>query len=194
MTNLGWSEDKAKQIEAAYHELYKVSDQYVQSQLEQASKDGYVTVAFGLRVRTPLLKQVVWGSRIPYEAAAEGRTAGNALGQSYGLLNNRAAIAFMREVWASPYRLDIKPVVLIHDAIYILVRDDVHVMAWANRELIKAMQWQELPELQHPTVKLGAALDIFWPDWAHPTTIPNGVDEATLQQICHDAKKELLAA
>lgn len=56
-------------------------------------------VAFGLRVRTPLLKQVVFGARgMPYEAAAEGRTAGNALGQSYGLLNNRAAVAFMKRV------------------------------------------------------------------------------------------------
>jgi hypothetical protein len=58
-----------------------VSDQYVADRLLQASKDGYVEVAFGLRVRTPLLSQVVWGSsRVPFEAQAEGRTAGNAMG------------------------------------------------------------------------------------------------------------------
>ena len=37
----------AKEIEKGYHELYKVSDQYVQDRLKQASKDGYVEVAFG---------------------------------------------------------------------------------------------------------------------------------------------------
>jgi len=191
MANLGWPEEKAKAIEANYHELYKVSDEYVQKRLEQASKDGYVEVAFGLRVRTPLLKQVVFGgSKMPYEAAAEGRTAGNAMGQSYGLLNNRAAVEFMQKVWASPYCYDIKPVALIHDAIYIVVKDDLETIAWANRELVKSMQWQELPEIQHPTVKLGANLDIYWPDWAHPITLPNNADEETILKLCKEAKEK----
>lgn len=185
MNNLGFPEDKAKAIEKGYHELYKVSDEYIQTRLKQASKDGYVEVAFGLRVRTPLLKQVMYGSsKMPYEAAAEGRTAGNAMGQSYGLLNNRAAAEFMKKVWASKYRLDIKPVALIHDAIYIVMRNDIEVVEWANRELIKSMQWQELPEIQHPTVKLGAALDIFWPDWAHPITLPNNASQQEIVDIC----------
>lgn len=192
MTNLGWSEDKARSVEENYHKLYQVSDQYVQSRLAQASQDGYVDVAFGLRIRTPLLKQVIWGSsKIPYEAAAEGRTAGNALGQSYGLLNNRAAVEFMKKVWASPYRLDIKPVALIHDAIYLMIRDDLEVVAWVNKELIASMRWQELPEIQHDTVKLGAALDLFWPDWAHPITLPNDADAETIREICLKAKAEL---
>jgi DNA polymerase I len=193
MSNLGWDEEKAKAIEKGYHDLYKVSDEYVQTRLQQASKDGYVEVAFGLRVRTPLLKQVIFnGSKTPYEAAAEGRTAGNALGQSYGLLNNRAANEFMAKVWASKHCLDIKPVAQIHDAQYYLIRDDVEVVEWANRELIKSMQWQELPEIQHPTVKLGAALDIFWPDWAHPITLPNDADQNTIKKICQEAKAEIL--
>jgi DNA polymerase-1 len=185
MSNLGWTEEKSKAIEKGYHDLYQVSDAYVQERLKQASIDGYVEVAFGLRVRTPLLKQVIYGTRgMPYEASAEGRTAGNALGQSYGLLNNRAAVDFMRKVWASKYRYDIKPVALIHDAIYILIRNDVEVVEFANRELIKSMQWQELPEIQHPTVKLGAALDIFYPDWAHAITLPNKADQKTIMELC----------
>jgi len=149
-------------------------------------------VAFGLRVRTPLLKQVVWNSKgMPFEAAAEGRTAGNALGQSYGLLNNRAAVAFMQKVWQSKYRYDIKPVALIHDAIYVLIKDDVEIVEWANRELINSMRWQELPEIQHPTVKLGAALDIFWPDWAHPTTLPNEASQEKILEVCREAKKAM---
>jgi len=133
---------------------------------------------------------VVYGTRgMPYEAAAEGRTAGNALGQSYGLLNNRAAVEFMQKVWASKYRLDIVPVALIHDAIYIVIRNDVEVVEFANRELIASMRWQELPEIQHPTVKLGAALDIFYPDWAHATTLPNDADQATILQTCSPQKE-----
>ena len=177
MSNLGWSEAMAKRVEANYHELYKASDDYVADRLRQATKDGFVAVAFGLRLRTPLLSQVMWhSSGIPYEAKAEGRTAGNALGQSYGLLNNRAAVAFMEAVWDSPFRYDILPCGLIHDAIYILVKRKLNVIEFANRELIKAMRWQELPEIQHDTVKLGAALDIFYPTWADPITLPNEAD------------------
>ena len=190
VSNLGWPKEKAQAMERAYHVLYKESDAYVQARLKQASQDGYVDVAFGLRVRTPLLKQVVFGSSgVPYEAAAEGRTAGNALGQSYCLLNNRAANAFMDKVWASKYRLDVKPIAQIHDAQYYLIRDDIEVVEWVNTELIKAMQWQELPEIEHPTVKLGAALDIFWPDWSHATTLPNNADKATIFKTCQDTKK-----
>lgn len=184
MKNLGWSKEKSQAIEENYHKLYVVSDQYIQTRLEQAAKDGFVEVAFGLRVRTPLLAQVIYGSQsVPYEAQAEGRTAGNAMGQSYGLLNNRAAAEFMKRVWKSKYRLDIKPVALIHDAIYILIRDDIEVVEWANRELIDCMRWQELPEIQHPTVKLGAALDIFWPTWANATTIPNDASQEEILKI-----------
>lgn len=193
VNNLGFDPEKAKAIEKGYHELYKVSDEYVQNRLKQASEDGYVTVAFGLRVRTPLLRQVVWGgAKVPYEAAAEGRTAGNALGQSYGLLNNRAAVEFMEKVWTSKYRLDVKPVALIHDAIYLVVRDNAEVVEWVNRELIQSMQWQELPELQHDTVKLGAALDIYWPSWANPITLPNDADRETIFAVCNKAKADLL--
>lgn len=192
MVNEGWSEEKARRIEGAYHELYKASDDYIQNRLKQATKDGFVTVAFGLRLRTPLLGQVVWGARMPYEASAEGRTAGNAMGQSYGLLNNRAAVDFWKKVWASKYRYDILPCALIHDAIYALIRDNLEVVEWANRELIKSMQWQELPEIQHPTVKLGAALDIFWPSWAKATTLPNDATKETIAEMCQATRRKVL--
>ncbi len=193
VSNLGWDEKKSKAIEANYHMLYAVSDEYIRVRLEQASKDGYAAVAFGLRVRCPLLAQVVFGAdRMPSEAAAEGRTLGNAMGQSYGLLNNRAAVDFWQKVWASPYRYDILPVALIHDAIYMVIKAEPAVVEFANRELIASMRWQELPEIQHPTVKLGAALDLFWPDWAHPITLPNDADQSTIIQMCSDARTEYL--
>lgn len=189
INNCGFLQAQAQAIEAGYHTLYAVSDSWKEKRLQQASQDGYVTVAFGLRVRTPLLAQVVFNSpKMPYKAAAEGRTAGNAMGQSYGLLNNRAAVDFMKKVWASPYCLDIKPISLIHDSIYLLVKDDIDVVEWVNRELILSMQWQELPELQHDIVKLGANLDIYWPSWANPITLPNNATQKEIITICKEHK------
>lgn len=193
MTNLGWTEEKAKMIEASYHAMYVVSDQYVQDKLRIASSVGYVTVAFGLRVRTPMLSQIIFGSsRMPKEAAAEGRTAGNALGQSYCMLTSRSMVYFMQKVWKSKYRLDIKPSAMIHDANYILFREDPEVAEWVNRELIESMKWQQLPEIQHPTVKLGASLEIFWPNWGNPITLPNGATADEIVKICTEAKQEYL--
>lgn len=192
VNNLGWEAARAKAVEKGYHDLYVVSDQYIQDRLKQATQDGYVTVAFGLRVRTPLLSQVVWGAgAMPHEASAEGRTAGNAMGQSYGLLNNRAAVDFMKKVWKSKYRLFIKPVALIHDAIYLIIKDDPEVVEWVNRELIASMRWQELPEIQHDVVKLGAALDLFCPHWGNPITLPNDCDQETIIKMCQEAAMEI---
>lgn len=191
MRNCGLGELEAKKIEANYHELYKVSDKWVEDKIDQATQDGYVTVAFGLRVRTPLLsKSVLGNSRTLHQAEAEGRTAANALGQSYGLLNNRAAIDFMGRVWASPYRLSIFPVSLIHDSIYLLIKDDIKVVTWVNENLIDAMKWQELPELYHPTVKLGANLDIFYPTWANAITLPNHANKEDILRICKEGVDE----
>ena len=191
--NGGFSLEEATQIFTNYHTAYSESKEYADKRKTQAAKDGYAIVAFGLRVRTPLLKQVVFGgSNMPREAESEARTVGNAFSQSYGLLNNRAAVEFMQKVWESKYRLDIKPVALIHDAIYVLIKDDVEVVEFANRELIKSMQWQELPEIQHPTVKLGAALDVFYNGWHQPITLPNGADQETILKVCREAKEELL--
>lgn len=171
----GFSEEKSRQIEDRYHELYVVSDQWVADKLKQASIDGYVTVAFGLRLRTPMLSQTISGTRAtPYEAIAEGRTAGNALGQSWGLLNTRAATEFMQRVRGSNYKLEIKPCAQIHDAQYYLVRDDVELLAWVNKHLVKAVQWQEHPDIQHDQVKLGGTLSVFYPSWKEGLTIPNG--------------------
>ena len=185
MNNCGFSEQMARSIETNYHKLYKESDEYVAQRINQACKDGYVEVAFGLRIRTPLLAQSILGSkRTMHEAEAEGRTVGNALGQSYGLLNNRAAVAFMKLVWASKYRYDIKPIALIHDAIYLLIRDSVEVVKWVNDNLIECMKWNELPEIQHETVKLGAELDIFYSGWHQKVTIPNNATEAEIIAAC----------
>lgn len=181
MAKCGFSEEEARSIEARYHELYRVSDEWVDEQLEEASHTGYITAAFGLRVRTPLLHQVIRGtSKTPYEAAAEGRTAGNALGQSWCLLNSRASTEFMGKVRRSPYRLLIRPIAHIHDAQYFLIPDDIDVVQYVNEHLVKAVQWQEHPAIAHDQVKLGGELSIFWPSWAYEKEIPNHASNDTI--------------
>ena len=188
----GFTEEQAKEVEAKYHELYKVSDNWVNSQLDRAMTDGYITGAFGLRLRTPLLKQVIRGtSRTPYEAEAEGRTAGNALGQSWCLLNSRAASEFMGKVRSSEYRLDIRPCAQIHDAQYYLIRDDIKVVKYTNDHLPVAMAWQDHPDIWHDEVKLaGAEVEIFYPDWNSPITISNGATEDQIFAAIDEAMKE----
>ena len=185
VNNLGWSEQKAKMVEARYHELYHISDEWVQAKLHEASQVGYVTCAFGLKVRTPLLHQVILNKgNTPYEAAAEGRTAGNALGQSWGLLNNRAGIELQERTFISPYRYDIRPVAQIHDACYYLVKDDVNVVHWLNENIVECMEWQDDPEIYHPEVGLGGELDIFYPSWANKYTLPNHSTKEEILTIC----------
>lgn len=173
MKNCGFSEEVAKQIEELYHKLYAHSDVVIAARIqEEAVEKGYVTLAFGLKLRTPLLKKTVLGNKYTtYEAQAEARTAGNAMGQSYGLLNSRAANEFMRIVWKSKHRLKIMPVALIHDAIYLIIDDDLETIEFANKHLTKCMEWQDLPEIWHDEVKLGGDLDLFYPNWSHGITL-----------------------
>lgn len=180
--NCGFSEEVAKQIEALYHELYIHSDNVIADRIQkEAVEQGYVTLAFGLKLRTPLLKKTILGNRYTtYEAQQEARTAGNAMGQSYGLLNNRAAVAFMKIVWKSKHRLKIMPVALIHDAIYLIIDDDLETIEFANKHLTKEMEWQGLPEIWHDEVKLGGDLDIFYPNWSHGITLKR---DATCSEI-----------
>ena len=184
MANCGFSKDLAQTVEARYHDLYVVSDQWVQDRLDQACKDGYVTLAFGLRLRTPLLKQVVLGtSQTPYEAAAEGRTAGNALGQSWCMLNSRAVSGFMKKVRKSKYRLDIKPCSQIHDASYYLIRDDMETLLYTNTNLFQEVSWQEDPLIQNEHIKMSGSLAIFYPNWSKSFDIPNNADEPKVKSL-----------
>jgi DNA polymerase I len=182
--NCGFTDTMAKQVEARYQELYVVSTQWVQDKLNQAAKVGYVTGAFGLRVRTPLLHQVIRGNRrTPYEAEAEGRTAGNALGQSWCLLNSRACSEFMAKVRASQHRLTIRPCAQIHDAQYYLIQDDLAPLLFTNEHLVKAVNWNDHPDIYHAEVGLGGELSIFYPDWSNEIVVPNNITEQGLIEL-----------
>jgi len=194
MTNCGFSQAMAMMIEERYHELYVVSDQWVAAKLDQAMIDGYITGAFGLRLRTPLLKQVIRGNRkTPHEAEAEGRTAGNALGQSWCLLNSRAGSEFMGKVRQSKYRLTIRPCAQIHDAQYFLIKDDIETIMYANKHVVKACEWQNHPDIAHPDVKLGGEFSIFYPTWDKEMGIPNNASADQIYQAVQTHMDKLAA-
>lgn len=184
VNNLGFDKETAQQIEDNYHQLYAASDLWVQKKLLEASQKGYIEVAFGLRIRTPILAKTILNKRnTPFEAQAEGRTAGNALGQSYGLLNNRAAVEFMDRVHKSKYRTDVLPVAQIHDSQYYIIKNDVNLLHWVNNNLIECMNWQELDDIKHDKVKLDAELELFYPDMSNGTNLPNRASVDELKQI-----------
>lgn len=191
MNNCGFSESEAKQIEHNFHEAYKVSKQWIETKINEILTTGYATGAFGLRVRCPVLAYSLLNSKkTPYKALAEARTAGNMLsGQSYCMLNNRAVNEFMDRVYKSEYRNDIKPVCLIHDASYYLVRNNVNVIKWVNDNLIDCMAWQELDEIKHDKVKMEAELDIYYPTWADAITLPNNISKEQIKQIAKNHHK-----
>ena len=188
MNNCGFTEEEAKQVEKNYHVMYAASDAWLEAKLLEASKLGYAKLAFGLRLRTPLLARTVMGSSMKANiSSAEARTAGNALsGQSYGLLNCKAANDFMERVYASPYKYDIMPVMQIHDAQYYIFPDDVDIVKWVNDNLTECMSWQDLPELQHDIVKLGSNLDLFYPHWGNAITLENN---ASIEEIYDTVSK-----
>jgi DNA polymerase I len=186
VNNCGFSSDEAKMIEARYKDLYKVSFDWVDTRIEEASLRGYATGAFGLRIRAPLLNQVILGNtRTPTEAAAESRTLGNAIsGQSYCLLNGRASAEFMQRVRASEFKHDIWLCAHIHDAIYLYIKDSFEVIKWVNDNLIDCMKWQELPELHHDKIKLSSQLDIGYPNWSKCFTLDNHLTEEEIKAKC----------
>ncbi len=92
--------------------------------MDKATYTGYVLGAFGLKIRTPILHQTLFDKRVtPREAAAEGRTAGNALGQSYCMLTSRAGIEFNKKVRDEGLQESIIPIGQIHDAQYFLIKN-----------------------------------------------------------------------
>jgi DNA polymerase I len=186
MTNCGFTEEKARYIEKQYHDLYKVADQWLADTLKKAETTGYVPLAFGGRIRTPLLAQTMGNFKRPYAAEKEARSAGNAATQSYCFLTIRAFNEFMRRVWNSPYKYDVFPALTIHDAIYLVVRNDINIVKWVNDNLIGCMVWQELDEIKHDKIKITSSLEIYYPSWANKIKIPNKASEDEIENICKE--------
>ena len=103
------------------------------------------------------------------------------------MLNTRAGSDFMSQVRKSKHRLDIRPCLQIHDAQYFLIRDDIDAVHYTNQKLVKAVQWQDHPDIAHPDVKLGGRLGIFYPTWEKEIEIPNEATPETILKIVEEA-------
>lgn len=176
------SMEDAETIYENYVTNYKVSIAWTDKHLNAARNSGFVTGCFGLRLRTPLLaKSLELGNSVNTRmCAAEERSAGNMLGQSYCMLTMRAFNEFLERVHKSKYRYTIKTSCTIYDAIYLYVPRNPEALAWVNKHLIECMEWQELEELKHDTVKLQAELEVFYPDWSTPKAVANNITEEEL--------------
>ncbi len=178
--NIGIPKDQAEEIEREYKALYAGIELFAKQNIEFAAANGYVECAFGLRLRTPVLKATAdRGGHRAYDAKSEGRSANNAVTQSWGMLINRAIIATEKQIRQSDFVYDILLSNTIHDAAYFLVRKTPEAVKFLNDVLIKEMEWNDDPKIKSKDVKIGAELDIGL-SWDKQHTIPNG---ATLKQI-----------
>lgn len=176
----GFSVEQAKHIEAAYHELYKVSGEFTETNKQFMIEHGYVECAFGLKLRTPIISQCILGiSNTPYEAEAEVRSANNAITQSWGMLLNRAMIATNHKIEEAGYGTDILPCNMIHDAGYFLVRDTPEHIKFLNDTLISEMQWNNDDLIRSTDVPMAASLELGR-SWDKLTTLKNN---ATIGEI-----------
>lgn len=190
--NTGTPIEDATRIYNNYHNAYKVSLQWKKDKLKQASIDGYVITGLGLKVRTPLLKQYGYDAiNTNHMVAAEARTAGNALGQGWGVLNDRARTAVMEQVDELGLSLYILPIAAIHDANYFLVKNDIDILLTLNRLVVKEAKWNNHPDIYHEDVGLEGQLDVFYPDWASPLTLPEDCSEEQLLTLVQQHKEKL---
>lgn len=170
------SQQRSVEISNAYDELYAGQIAFQEKNKLFALKNGYIELAFGLQLKTPKINSKDSGIQ-----SSEVRSSSNAATQSYGMLMNRAFIEFLGRVKASKYKHDIKLINTIHDAVYLLIRDDAEVIHWVNENLVECMLWQEDPVLVSE-IKMGAELDVGR-DWAYCYTLPNGVSRESIQEF-----------
>ena len=176
----GFPIDQARQIEEAYHDLYKVTAEFAEKNKQFMEKNGYVECAFGLKLRTPIISKTILGtSKTPYEAEAEVRSANNAVTQSWGMLLNRAMIATDRRIEAAGYGTIILPINMIHDAGYFLVKDDPETVKFLNDTLIPEMEWNDDDQIRSTDVPMTATLEIG-KSWDQMKKVPNN---ATIEEV-----------
>ena len=183
MNNQGYSEEKSKRLEESFHRLYQVYFGKLKEITDRAAIDGFVTVAYGLRIDAPAISKSVLGTKVtPATVDAEVRSLSNAICQSYGQMNTFAADDFMRRVWDSKWKYDIQIQALIHDAIYLFVPQNLECIEWVNENLIECMTIQMEPNIAGSDVTLEANLDVHYPTWAQALELPNNADQEVIKK------------
>lgn len=160
------SKAEAEEVFARYHQLYRDTAIYAERNIERAKAQGYITGAFGLKLRTPGIR-----SRDRVKVSSEGRSLNNMTIQSYGLLMNRAGIEFQRRIENNGMVEEVLLFNQIHDALYGIVRNTPENVKWLNDNLIESMIKDYVPNQE---IKLEAELDIG-PSWDVQHTMKNGL-------------------
>ena len=198
MSEYGFSEKVSKGIENGFHNLFREFDEFIATAIVQAHIDGYVTGCFNLRLYTPIMHQTKYKGKHgkQYLAESEARTAGNLVGgQSYCMLTLRALGDFMKRVYKSKWRNDIAPISTIYDSIYLDVPHDYECLEWCNKNLIECMcNIHGVPELKHPSVKVGANLCIYYPDWSNEMELKNNIGGEEIRHTLETKYKEYISA
>lgn len=172
--NCGFTADKALAIERNYHDLYKISDDWLQAKLGEAADKGYAEVAFGLRVHcTAISKSILNSKYTPKIVQKHIRTIGNAIGgQSYGQITVDAGMKFLERVYAQGLEHRVQLSMTIHDALYPIWDDCPELTKWVNDNLIECMEdLSELPELKGD-IPIISDLEYFSPSWAKCKPLP----------------------
>jgi len=166
---------RAQEISDAYDELYKDTMAFNADNISKAKRDGWLDVAFGLRVRCPRIN-----ARDGAIASSEARSVNNSVSQSYGMLTNLASKKFLDAVKVSEHKMDVKLINQVHDCLYGLVREDPNTAHWVNETLVPIMRWKDDPAIRDSIVTMEAEVDIGY-DGAHCVTIANNtsLDEIT---------------
>lgn len=92
---------------------------------------------------------------------------------------NRTINEFYHKVRLSKYVSNIRFTNTIHDAFYLLIKNDPETIKYVNDTLIECMEWQNHPAIHSDEVKLGAELDIG-KSWDKQYTLAN---KMTLKEI-----------
>jgi len=165
--------EKAYKIVDGYKEMYSTMIKWNESNKKQMQEKGYVEGCWYHRVYTPLINMSIINARItPSQVKSEFRSANNAITQSYGMLTTISGSRFQEILFNSKYRYDVLLINQIHDAIYLLIKNDIKVINWVNKTLIETMCIMDEPRLINAPVKLESELDIGI-SWDKQYTIPN---------------------
>ena len=191
MHQFGYSEEKAKFIYDSHRELYKTYYEYVDAQLDKGKLKGYITLAFGLRLKTPKLEMGRTAGVPQYVLEQEARSAGNAIFQSYGMMTLRALSTFMRRVWVhKEYSSKIILVSTIYDSIYLDVPNELEVVHWVNKNLVECMKdTSGIEELNHKEIAIGAELEIMIGSWAKPLKLKNNISKQAIRETIAKSSK-----
>ncbi|QGH72761.1 MAG: DNA polymerase [Podoviridae sp. ctLUJ1] len=173
----GFTQEEADKLVANYYSLYAVSAEWLDAEIKKVVDKGYAELAFGLRIYCYGITKVLLDSaRTPRAVQEYIRTLGNAIGgQSYGQITVDAGYKFLKRVYDAGMENVVKSVATIHDAAYVMWKDEPHITEWVNRNLIECMtDLSEVPELVGD-IPIPAQLEVFLPNWATPIKLPNNI-------------------